>query len=73
MAGNISLCFLVSPSDLQHQLVIKEVSSEWSPSLDQEDTEPLHIKEEHEKFCTELLNGIEETDITINCCSEDGR
>ncbi|XP_030255007.1 histone-lysine N-methyltransferase SETD1B-A-like isoform X5 [Sparus aurata] len=54
----------VSPSDLQQLLVIKEgVSSEWSPSLDQ-DTEPLHIKEEQEELCAEELNGLEEADIT---------
>ncbi|XP_073345132.1 uncharacterized protein [Pagrus major] len=55
----------VFPSGVKQPLVIKEeVSPEWSPSLDQEDPEPLHIKEEPEELCTEELNGLEEADIT---------
>ncbi|XP_038592427.1 uncharacterized protein LOC119916467 [Micropterus salmoides] len=57
------------PADVQQLLVIKEETpSEWSPSLDQEDPELLHIKEEQEKLWTsqegEQLNGLEEADIT---------
>ncbi|XP_045924710.1 zinc finger protein 436-like [Micropterus dolomieu] len=59
----------VLPADVQQLLVIKEeVPSEWSPSLDQEDPEPLHIKEEQEELWIsqegEQLNGLEEADIT---------
>ncbi|XP_045924690.1 uncharacterized protein LOC123982843 isoform X2 [Micropterus dolomieu] len=59
----------VLPADIQQLLVIKEeVPSEWSLSLDQEDPEPLHIKEEQEELWTsqegEQLNGLEEADIT---------
>ncbi|XP_038592394.1 uncharacterized protein LOC119916452 isoform X4 [Micropterus salmoides] len=59
----------VLPADVQQLLVIKEeVPSEWSPSLDQEDPEPLHIKEEQEELWIsqqgEQLNGMEEADIT---------
>ncbi|XP_049419262.1 zinc finger protein 232-like isoform X1 [Epinephelus fuscoguttatus] len=35
-------------SDVQQLLVIQDVPPEWSPSLDQEDPEPLQIKEEQE-------------------------
>ncbi|XP_045924698.1 uncharacterized protein LOC123982845 isoform X3 [Micropterus dolomieu] len=59
----------VFPKDVQQFLVIKEeVPSEWSPSLDQEDPELLHIKEEQEELWIsqegEQLNGLEEADIT---------
>ncbi|XP_045924707.1 zinc finger protein 502-like isoform X1 [Micropterus dolomieu] len=59
----------VLPADVQQLLVIKEeVPSEWSPSLDQEDPELLHIKEEQEELWIsqegEQLNGLEEADIT---------
>ncbi|XP_038592420.1 uncharacterized protein LOC119916461 [Micropterus salmoides] len=59
----------VLPADVQQLLVIKEeVPSEWSPSLDQKDPEPLHIKEEQEELWIsqegEQLNGLEEADIT---------
>ncbi|XP_045924694.1 uncharacterized protein LOC123982844 isoform X3 [Micropterus dolomieu] len=59
----------VLPADVQQLLVIKEeVPPEWSPSLDQEDPEPLHIKEEQEELWIsqerEQLNGLEEADIT---------
>ncbi|XP_038592426.1 uncharacterized protein LOC119916466 isoform X2 [Micropterus salmoides] len=59
----------VFPTDVQQLLVIKEeVPSECSPSLDQEDPELLHIKEEQEELWTsqegEQLNGLEEADIT---------
>ncbi|XP_036936652.1 zinc finger protein 260-like isoform X2 [Acanthopagrus latus] len=55
--------------DVQQLLVIKEeVSSEWSPSLDQEDSKPLHIKEEQEELWTsqegKQVNGLEGADIT---------
>ncbi|XP_044034394.1 uncharacterized protein LOC122867536 isoform X2 [Siniperca chuatsi] len=60
---------LVFPADVQQVLVIKEeVPSEWSPRLDQEDSEPLHIKQEQEELWTsqegEQFNGLEEADIT---------
>ncbi|KAM9336943.1 uncharacterized protein ABDE67_019976 [Symphorus nematophorus] len=60
---------LVVPADVQQLLVIKEEDpSECSSSLDQEDPEPLHIKEEQEELWTsqegEQLNGLEEADIT---------
>ncbi|XP_038592409.1 uncharacterized protein LOC119916457 isoform X3 [Micropterus salmoides] len=59
----------VFPADVQQLLVIKEETPpEWSPSLDQEDPEPLHIKEEQEELWTnqegEQLNGLEVADIT---------
>ncbi|XP_038585516.1 zinc finger protein OZF-like [Micropterus salmoides] len=59
----------VFPADVQQLLVIKEeVPPEWSPSLDQEDTEPLHIKEEQEELRTsqerEQLHGLEEDEVT---------
>ncbi|XP_036936661.1 gastrula zinc finger protein XlCGF26.1-like [Acanthopagrus latus] len=59
-----------SASDVQELLVIKEeVSPAWSTSLDQEDPEPLHIKEEQEELLInskegEQLNGLEEADST---------
>ena len=47
----------------------EEVSPEWSPSLDQKDPEPLHIKEEQEELLTSQegsqVNGLEEADITM--------
>ncbi|XP_038592410.1 uncharacterized protein LOC119916458 isoform X1 [Micropterus salmoides] len=59
----------VLPADVQQLLVIKEETpTEWSPSLDQEDPELLHIKEEQEELWIsqegEQLNGLEEADIT---------
>ncbi|XP_035537167.1 zinc finger protein 2 homolog isoform X1 [Morone saxatilis] len=41
-------------SDVQQLLVIKDevLHEEWSPSLDQEDPEPPHIKEEQEELWT---------------------
>ncbi|XP_071378224.1 zinc finger and SCAN domain-containing protein 12-like isoform X2 [Centroberyx affinis] len=59
-------------ADLQQLLVSKEEvppeQQEWSPSLDQEDPEPPHIKEEQEELWTsqegEQLQGLEEADIT---------
>ncbi|XP_039645016.1 RNA polymerase-associated protein LEO1-like [Perca fluviatilis] len=55
-------------SDVQQLLVIKgDFLPEWSPGLDHEDTDPLHIKEEQEKVWIgpegEHLNGLEEADI----------
>ena len=57
------------PSDVQQLLVIKEeVSSEWSPSLDQKNPEPRHIKEEQEELWTiqegEQLHEMKEDIIT---------
>ncbi|XP_030256948.1 zinc finger protein 135-like isoform X5 [Sparus aurata] len=58
----------VFSAGVQQLLVIKEeVSSEWSPSLDQEDPNPIHIKEEQEEFWAsqegEQLHGVEGADI----------
>ncbi|XP_073345290.1 uncharacterized protein [Pagrus major] len=59
----------VSSSDVQQLLVVKEeVSPEWSSSLDEEDPEPLHIKEEQEELWTgqegDQLNRLKEADMT---------
>ncbi|XP_071385131.1 zinc finger protein OZF-like isoform X2 [Centroberyx affinis] len=62
----------VLPPDVQQLLVSKEEvppeQQEWSPSLDQEDPEPPHIKEEQEELWTsqegERLQGPEKADIT---------
>ncbi|XP_074469144.1 uncharacterized protein LOC141754148 [Sebastes fasciatus] len=59
------------PADVQQLLLVKEEvpleQQEWSSSLDQEDPEPPHIKEEQEKLWTsqegEQLQGLEEADI----------
>uniref|UniRef100_A0AAQ4QJG5 C2H2-type domain-containing protein n=1 Tax=Gasterosteus aculeatus aculeatus TaxID=481459 RepID=A0AAQ4QJG5_GASAC len=72
------MCFLI-PTDVQ-MLVVKEEKQEWSSSLDQEDPElphikeeqedpePPHIKEEQEELCTsqeaERLQRLEQADIT---------
>ena len=66
---SLCACLSVFPAGVQQLLVIKEeVPPEWSPSLDQEDPEPLHIKEEQEEVWTsqegEQLNGLQEADIT---------
>ncbi|XP_031694985.1 zinc finger protein 84-like [Anarrhichthys ocellatus] len=58
-------------TDVQQLLVVKEEvppeQQEWSSSLDQEDPEPPHIKEEQEELWTsqegEQLQGLEEADI----------
>ncbi|KAM4542812.1 uncharacterized protein PAE49_019317 [Odontesthes bonariensis] len=53
-------------SDVQHWLVIKEeVPHEWKASLDQQDPEPLYVKQEPEEVSTsqveeQLLRGPEE-------------
>ncbi|XP_054461506.1 zinc finger protein ZFP2-like [Anoplopoma fimbria] len=57
-------------ADVQQLLVVKEEvppeQHEWSSSLDQEDPEPPHIKEEQEELWTsqegEQLQGLEEAD-----------
>uniref|UniRef100_A0A3Q1F8U5 Zinc finger protein 271-like n=1 Tax=Acanthochromis polyacanthus TaxID=80966 RepID=A0A3Q1F8U5_9TELE len=59
----------VLPADVQQLLVVKEeVFHECGPSLDQEDPDTLHIKEEQDELWTsqegEQLNGQEETDIS---------
>ncbi|XP_037651667.1 UPF0746 protein DDB_G0281095-like isoform X2 [Sebastes umbrosus] len=59
-------------ADVQQLLVVKEEvppeQQEWSSSLDQEDPEPPHFKEEQEELWTsqegEQLQGLEEADIT---------
>ncbi|XP_031170835.1 zinc finger protein 135-like [Sander lucioperca] len=55
-------------SDVQQLLVIKaDFPPEWSPGLDHEDTDPLHIKEEQEEVWIspegEQFNGLEEANI----------
>ncbi|XP_050925335.1 gastrula zinc finger protein XlCGF8.2DB isoform X24 [Lates calcarifer] len=57
--------------DVEQLLRKEEVppeQQEWSPSLDQEDPEPPHIKEEQEEVWSsqegEQLQGLEEADIT---------
>ncbi|KAI3359046.1 hypothetical protein L3Q82_015411 [Scortum barcoo] len=58
--------------DVQHLLVRKEEvppeQQDWSSSLDQEDPEPPHIKEEQEEVWSsqegEQLQGLEEADIS---------
>ncbi|XP_038592422.1 uncharacterized protein LOC119916464 isoform X1 [Micropterus salmoides] len=59
----------VFPADVQRLLVIQiQVPPACSPSLEQKDPEPLHIKEEQEELWIsqeeEQLNGLEEADIT---------
>ncbi|KAE8283841.1 hypothetical protein D5F01_LYC17167 [Larimichthys crocea] len=58
----------VIPADVQQVLIVKEeVPPDWSSSLDQENPEPLHIKNEQEELWIsqqgEQLNGLEEADI----------
>ncbi len=75
-------CLFVSvfPADVQQLLVVKEeVSSEWSPSMDQR----VHIKEEQEELFTgqerEQLNTLEDTNntrfqfpaVTVKCENEE--
>ena len=69
MAANISLCISMFHAGVRLQFVIKEeVPPERCCSQDQEDIEPLHIKEEQEELWTsqegEMLNGTEEADTT---------
>ncbi|KAM6992289.1 uncharacterized protein LKV04_008340 [Tautogolabrus adspersus] len=62
----------VDTLDVQQLLVSKEElppeQQEWSHILDQEDTKPQHIKEEHEELWSsqeeEQLQGLEEADTT---------
>ncbi len=65
----VCVCVLVLPANDQLLLVVKEkVSPEWSPSLELEEPEALHIKEEQEQLCTsqdgKQLNVLEEADTT---------
>ncbi|XP_075931733.1 uncharacterized protein LOC142931621 [Anarhichas minor] len=57
-------------ADVQQLLVVKEEQQEWSSSLDQQDPEPPHIKEEQEELRTsqegEQLHGLEEADIKFS-------
>ncbi|XP_039648866.1 zinc finger MYM-type protein 1-like [Perca fluviatilis] len=54
--------------DVQKVIVGEEHQQEWSSSLDQEDTQPPHIKEEQDELRInqdgEQLQGLEEADIT---------
>ncbi|XP_028427323.1 zinc finger protein 699-like isoform X2 [Perca flavescens] len=56
------------PSDVQKVIVGEEHQQEWSFGLDQEDTKPLHIKEEQDELWTsqdvEQLQGLEEAYIS---------
>ncbi|XP_037651573.1 zinc finger protein with KRAB and SCAN domains 7-like isoform X2 [Sebastes umbrosus] len=68
----VSVCVNCFPADVQQVLLVKEEvppeQQEWSSSLDPEDPEPRHIKEEQEELWTsqegEQLQGLEEADIT---------
>ncbi|KAM6941242.1 uncharacterized protein PEZ65_003305 isoform 2-T2 [Lycodopsis pacificus] len=61
-------------ADVQQLLVVQEEvppeQQEWSCSLDQEDPEPPHIKEEQEELWTsqegEQLQGLEEADVKFS-------
>ncbi|XP_068589581.1 gastrula zinc finger protein XlCGF26.1-like [Cebidichthys violaceus] len=61
-------------ADVQQLLVVKEEvppeQQDWSSSLDQEDPEPPHIKEDQEELWTsqerEQLQGLEEADIKFS-------
>ncbi|KAM6938654.1 uncharacterized protein PEZ65_004908 [Lycodopsis pacificus] len=61
-------------ADVQQLLVVQEEvppeQQEWSSSLDQEDPEPPHIKEEQEDLWTsqegEQLQGLEEADVKFS-------
>ncbi|KAM6974315.1 uncharacterized protein LKV04_015954 [Tautogolabrus adspersus] len=53
------------PSDIRQVIVGEEEQQEWSPSLDQEDSEPPHIKEElWSSQEGEQLQGLEEAEST---------
>ncbi|XP_049891292.1 zinc finger protein 135-like isoform X1 [Epinephelus moara] len=64
-------------ADVQQPFVVKEEASpeqqEWSSSLDQEDPEPPHIKEEQEELWSsqegEQLQGLEEADVKFTVTS----
>ncbi|XP_054475380.1 zinc finger protein 554-like [Anoplopoma fimbria] len=63
------LCRLLedgNKADIQQVLVCKEEQQEWQPSLDQEDPDPPHLKEEQEELWSsqkgEQLQGLEEDD-----------
>ncbi|XP_078032179.1 uncharacterized protein LOC144467443 [Epinephelus lanceolatus] len=64
-------------ADVQQPFVVKEEASpeqqEWSSSLDQEDPEPPHIKEEQEELWSsqegEQLQGLEEADVKFTLTS----
>ncbi|XP_035520659.1 zinc finger protein 569-like [Morone saxatilis] len=64
----LAVCISVLPPDVRQLIVRKEEQQEWRTSLDQEDPEPPHIKEEQEEVRTsqegEQLQGLEEDDIT---------
>ena len=55
------MCVSVLPADVQQVVVIKE-EVPWSSSLDQQDPEPLHIKEEEEELWTSQKGDHMETD-----------
>ncbi|KAM6925924.1 uncharacterized protein PEZ65_009541 [Lycodopsis pacificus] len=64
----------IQRAHVQQLLLVKEEvpseQQEWSSSLDQEDPEPSHIKEEQEELCTsqegEQLQGLEEADVKFS-------
>ncbi|XP_031732023.1 zinc finger and SCAN domain-containing protein 12-like isoform X2 [Anarrhichthys ocellatus] len=61
-------------ADVQQLVVVKEEQQAWSSSLDQEDPEPPHIKEEQEELWTsqegEQLQGLEEADVKFSFTPE---
>eukprot|EP00064_Thunnus_orientalis_P019614 superscaffoldBa00004982_g19738 len=58
----------VSKADVLKLIVRKEGQQEWSSSVDRQDPESPHIKEEQEELCIiqdgEQLQGMEQADIT---------
>ncbi|KAF7220753.1 transcript variant X1 [Nothobranchius furzeri] len=52
---SVSTKDIVLPHNIQQMVLIKEEApEEWSPDAEQQDSEPLYIKEEEEEVCTSL-------------------
>uniref|UniRef100_A0A1A7X9S8 C2H2-type domain-containing protein n=1 Tax=Iconisemion striatum TaxID=60296 RepID=A0A1A7X9S8_9TELE len=68
------LRIIVVPADVRETVLIKEEASEdWSPSVNQEDSDPLYIKEEQDELWTDLEEeqpDMKETD-AVSLKSED--
>ncbi|XP_035998166.1 uncharacterized protein LOC105925039 isoform X2 [Fundulus heteroclitus] len=47
---------------IRQMLVIREVSPDWSPSSDQENPEPPHVKEEEEELWTFIRSKLKTTE-----------
>ncbi|XP_033493159.2 uncharacterized protein LOC117263673 [Epinephelus lanceolatus] len=66
--GDHTSLHCITHQDVKNVIAVKEEQQEWSSSVDQEDPEPPHIKEEQEEFWSsqegEQLQGLEEADIT---------